>query len=171
MKSKKTVRVPKSTAQKAAQIAKVIRILLYLGIAILLFTKVRAEETTQFEKKSIQLGQQKLLVEIADDDYKRSRGLMYRTELKEGQGMLFIFDGEQILSFWMKNTLIPLSIGYFDKDKTLIEVLDMKPASPMELSPPSYRSSRPGVYALEVPKGWFTQHKIKPGAKFTFAGP
>lgn len=140
-----------------------IRIALYLFLAFLLFRQAKAADVT-FQKTQIKVGTQSLEVEIADDDIKRSRGLMYRTELKEGKGMLFIFPQEQTLSFWMKNTLIPLSIGYFGKDRKLIEVLDLQPASPMELRPKSYPSSRPAMYALEVPTGWFKKNGVKPGA-------
>lgn len=152
--------------RRTAKIAKAIRILLYLGIAFMLFSQARAAD--EFKVQKIKIGSQILDVEIADDNPKRSLGLMNRKELKEGKGMLFIFDQEQMLSFWMKNTLIPLSIGYFDQNKKLFQILDMKPASPMEVHPPNYPSSRPGKFALEVPIGWFNRHNIKPGATFSF---
>lgn len=152
--------------KQKAKIAKVIRILLYLGCAFLLFSKAKAAD--EFSVRKIKVGSQVLDVEIADDNYKRSLGLMNRKVLKDGKGMLFVFDQEQELSFWMKNTLIPLSIGYFDQDQKLFQILDMTPASPMEVRPPSYPSSRPGKFALEVPVGWFNRHKIKPGATFSF---
>jgi uncharacterized protein len=161
-----TVRVPTTTVKRTAKIAKIIRILLYLGIAFMLFSQAKAEG--EFGIRKIKIGSQILEVEIADNDFKRSLGLMNRKTLNEGKGMLFVFDQEQPLSFWMKNTLIPLSIGYFGSDKKLYQVLDMKPASPLELRPPSYPSSRPGQYALEVPVGWFKKHKIKPGIAFSF---
>ncbi len=152
--------------RRTAKIAKAIRILLYLGIAFMLFSKAKAD--APFTTQKIKIGSQILEVEIADDNSKRSLGLMNRKELKDGKGMLFIFEQEQTLSFWMKNTLIPLSIGYFDEDRKLFQILDMKPASPMEVHPPSYPSSRPGKFALEVPIGWFGRHNIKPGATFSF---
>lgn len=156
--------------RRTAKIAKLIRILLYLGIAFMLFSQAKAADGTssQFKIQKIKIGSQTVEVEIADDNGKRSLGLMNRKVLKDGKGMLFIFDQEQTLSFWMKNTLIPLSIGYFDQNKKLFQILDMKPASPMEVRPPSYPSSRPGKYALEVPIGWFSRNKIFPGAKFAF---
>jgi uncharacterized membrane protein (UPF0127 family) len=111
----------------------------------------------------------KLKVEVARSDEQRARGLMYRTSLPEGTGMLFVFPREMPLGFWMKNTLIPLTIGYFDKRRVLSETLDMDPP----LGPvrdeqlPRYQSKAPGLYALEVPRGWFAAKKIKPGMKFT----
>jgi uncharacterized protein len=160
------VQVPRATVQRYGKIAKYLRILLYLGCAYLLFSKAKAAD--DFQVRKIKVGAQILSVEIADDNYKRSLGLMNRKVLEDGRGMLFIFDQEQPLSFWMKNTLIPLTIGYFDQNKKLFQTVDMTPASPMEIKPPSYPSSRPGKYALEVPVGWYSRHKIKTGTTFTF---
>lgn len=121
-----------------------------------------------FEKKKIQLGKRVVTVEIADSPEKRSRGLMFRESLLNDNGMLFIFDEEAPLSFWMKNTLIPLSIGYFDRDRKLINVLEMEPAPVSELNPRTYRSSRAAMYALEMTKGWFSRNKVEPGTTFSF---
>ncbi|MEZ0391742.1 MAG: DUF192 domain-containing protein [Pseudobdellovibrionaceae bacterium] len=123
----------------------------------------------RFEKKQIKIGSQSLLVEIADTPEKSARGLMFRQQLAEGTGMLFVFPNEETRSFWMKNTFIPLSIGYFNAKKELIDVQDMAPVtSEMQLDLPTYVSKGPAKYALEVPKGWFEKHKIKPMQKFSF---
>lgn len=122
----------------------------------------------QFGKKKIKVGGVPLTVEIADTPEKTSRGLMFRQKLDEGTGMLFIFPDEEIRSFWMKNTFIPLSIGFFDSGKKLVDIQDMKPVkSELESNPPSYLSAAPARYALEVPKGWFKKKKIKLGAELT----
>jgi uncharacterized membrane protein (UPF0127 family) len=89
-------------------------------------------------------------VEIAKTDEERSRGLMFRKSLADGEGMLFVFERDQPLSFWMKNTLIPLSIAYISSDGRIMEIRDMEPGN---LDP--VRSSRSVRYALEVPQGWF----------------
>jgi uncharacterized protein len=126
-----------------------------------------AGKSVQFAKKKLQIGSQTLLVEIADTQEKTSLGLMYRKELKNGYGMLFIFPDEQVRSFWMKNTFIPLSIGYFNAKKELIDIQDMSPAgSEMQTHFPTYVSTGPAQYALEVPKGWFAKHKIGLKEKF-----
>lgn len=121
-----------------------------------------------FDKKKIKLGSKTIEVEVADTDPKRERGLMFREELPEDKGMLFIFDQERILSFWMKNTLIPLSIGYFDKNKKLLEIHEMTPAVLGEREIKTYPSRLPAMYALEMPKAWFARNQIKPGFTFTF---
>jgi uncharacterized membrane protein (UPF0127 family) len=96
--------------------------------------------------------------EIARTDDERARGLMNRKELPDGEGMLFVFDRDQILSFWMKDTLIPLSIAYISSDGRILEIHDMKPR---DLSP--IRSNRSLRYALEVPQGWFSRTGIALG--------
>ena len=91
-----------------------------------------------------------ILAEIARTDEQRAQGLMHRQELKDGHGMLFVFERDQFLSFWMKNTYIPLSIAYISSGGRILEIYDMEPHN---LSPIS--SSRSVRYALEVPQGWF----------------
>jgi uncharacterized protein len=128
-----------------------------------------ADATVPFTKKVIKINSVPLTVELADTPEKSSRGLMFRTELKEGTGMLFIFKDVDIRNFWMKNTFIPLSIGFFDGDRKLIDIQDMKPVkSEMEMNPSTYSSRAPAKFALEVPKGWFTRKKIKIGAILNF---
>lgn len=117
-------------------------------------------------EKKILLGKEILHVEIADTLHTRSRGLMGRTELPQGKGMLFVYERAYRLVFWMKDTLIPLSIGFFDEQKRLLEVLDMDP--PIGEMFIKYRCTAPALYALEVPQGWFEKHKIRLGDKFSF---
>lgn len=123
----------------------------------------------KFEKKWIQINEKKIEVEIADTELKRSYGLMYIEKLKTDQGMLFIFESEQPLAFWMKNTLVDLSIGYFDKNKKLVDIQDMRgQKSILNQDLRSYPSKSSAQYALEVPLGWFKSNKIKVGNKFSF---
>jgi uncharacterized membrane protein (UPF0127 family) len=100
----------------------------------------------------------KLLAEIARTDAQRARGLMGRSSLKDGEGMLFVFDRDQILSFWMKNTPLPLSIAYIAYDGRIMEIHDLKPHDTTTV--PSRRSGR---YALEVPQGWFDRVGVRIG--------
>jgi len=116
--------------------------------------------------EQIQLGKEILNVEIVKTHESRNRGLMGRKKLSQGEGMLFVYEGPEILVFWMKNTLIPLSIAFFDVEKELINILDMDPPTGFPLH--KYRSSSPALYALEVPQGWFAKHRIGPGVKFSF---
>lgn len=121
-----------------------------------------------FEKEKITLGGKTILVEIAKTHEQHERGLMYRKNLPENVGMLFVFDDEETRSFWMKNTYVDLSIGYFDKEKGLVDIQEMKATSLMDSRPPAYPSARPAMYALEMKKGWFSKNKVKIGQKFRF---
>lgn len=115
----------------------------------------------------LQIGAVQLEVEIADTAESRNRGLMFRNTLEQNQGMLFIFDKSEILSFWMKNTYIPLTIGFFDENQALIQIEDMDVPKTKNL--PLYQSDRPAQYALEVSRDWFKKHKISIGDKFTLS--
>lgn len=114
----------------------------------------------------IQVANEVIDCEIANTHASRSKGLMGRKELPEGRGMLFIYPHAEVLCFWMKNTLIPLSIGFFDDKKILIKMLDMEP--PIGDNYIRYYSTDPARFALEVPKGWFKKNKIQIGDKFSF---
>ncbi len=86
--------------------------------------------------------------EIADTEALRERGMMFRTSLDPGAGMLFVFETEQRMSFWMKNTLIPLYMLFFDADGNLVSTTVMKPCQQDPC--PTYPSAGPAKYALEV---------------------
>lgn len=116
----------------------------------------------------IAIGDQRLNVEIADTPKARSTGLQGREELSKGNGMLFVFEKPDILSFWMKDTLIPLSIGFFDETKTLINIEEMHPLKELHDRPAIFQSHADALYALEVPLNWFEQNNIQAGASFQF---
>ena len=139
---------------------------LFLTMIFAIQTRIFAQSRAHFAKQKIQIGKTQVIVEIADTPEKTSYGLMHRHSLGENDGMLFIFPQEQPLSFWMKNTFIALSIGFFDKEKRLIEIKSMKPAkSEMQTQFETYTSSRPAQYALEMRPGWFEKNHIKVGDK------
>jgi uncharacterized membrane protein (UPF0127 family) len=124
---------------------------------------VAATEVT-FTKKQIQIKSQTLEVEWAETEAQLQRGLMFRQSVPEGTGMFFVFDQERTLSFWMKNTFVPLSIAFIDSGFVIVDIQDMEPVkSVMQTALPSYSSRKPARYALEVPKGWFAKHKITVG--------
>ena len=96
--------------------------------------------------------------ELARTDEERSQGLMFRKKLPDGEGMLFIYERDQIMSFWMKNTFIPLSIAFIASDGRIIDIKDMFPHDES-----SVLSSRSVRYALEVPQGWFSRAGVRTG--------
>jgi uncharacterized membrane protein (UPF0127 family) len=115
-------------------------------------------ETRELHIRSAAGTETPVLAEIARTDDQRERGLMGRQSLADGEGMLFVFDRDRILSFWMKNTLLPLSIAYIASDGRILEIHDMEPRS---LAP--VQSSRSARYALEVPQGWFARRGLRTG--------
>ena len=100
-------------------------------------------------------------VEIAETDEQRQLGLMKRTCLDDDHGMVFIFFEEQEGGFWMKDTLIPLSIAFFDVEGKILKILDMEPckADPCEIYDPGVAY----MGALEVNKGSFEEWGIEEG--------
>ncbi len=97
-------------------------------------------------------------VEVADERAERQTGLMGRTELAPDAGMLFVFGRERDLSFWMRNTLIPLSIAYIAADGRIVDIQDMAP-----LDETSHPSAEPAKYALEVNQGFFAKRGVEVG--------
>lgn len=118
-----------------------------LLIAILLLcTSCMAQEPY------VKLKGQKFTVEIADTQEKQSLGLMFRDEMADDHGMIFIYPYESMQSFWMKNTRIPLDIFYFDRDLKLVNVAEnAKPCRTPRC--PSYPSTAPAQYILELNAG------------------
>ncbi len=135
-------------------------------IALILISLPRVfarDLSSNYEKAEFKLGEQKFHAYIADTDDRRAKGLMFIRELPEDTGMLFVFEEEHHLSFWMKNTLIPLSIGFINAKGELVDIQEMKVATGVTL--PSYVSRKPALFALEMNKGWFSRRKIKLGAE------
>ena len=110
------------------------------------------------KKKVLSIKDMPVHVEIADTEPDRLRGLMGRDQLSDGHGMLFVFPEEQQLGFWMKNTLIPLSIAFISSDGAILNIEDMQPH---DLK--SKMSMGPAKCALEVPQGWFKSMGIHAG--------
>ena len=124
------------------------------------------DQRPAFGRAEIRLAGQVLRVEVADTDRKRSYGLMFVEKLEPNAGMIFVFEFERTLSFWMKNTLIPLSIGYFDADRRFVNSHEMQPEVMGKRDLKSYPSLRPAMYAIELPKGWFMKHRLDSRSRF-----
>jgi uncharacterized membrane protein (UPF0127 family) len=104
-------------------------------------------------------------VEVADTDAKRERGLMFRKELADGRGMLFLFDEEGEHAFWMKDTLIPLDLIFVDSSGKITGIIAQ--ARPLDLQT---RSGGPSRMVLEVPGGWAAAHGVKAGDRMRVEG-
>ncbi|MDO5666212.1 MAG: DUF192 domain-containing protein [Alcaligenaceae bacterium] len=130
----------------------------FLAPDVIMAKTPNQEQITPLKLLPLRIGEASLLVEVADNNRSRQSGLMHRQFMAEHRGMLFVFEQAQPLCFWMRNTHIPLSIAYLDKDARIIEMFDMQP-----LDERSICSSAPALFALEVNQGWFERHHIKPG--------
>lgn len=107
---------------------------------------------------SLKLAGLTVLVELACTDPEQQKGLMFRKELSQDQGMLFVFERESRLSFWMKNTYVPLSVAYIDAAGKIVDIQKMQP---LDESPRP--ANAPAQYALEMNQGWFETHAIQVG--------
>jgi uncharacterized membrane protein (UPF0127 family) len=103
-------------------------------------------------------------VEIADTPERRNLGLMYRRELAEDAGMLFVFDESTTLSFWMKNTHLPLDMIFIGEDRRIVGIV--KDAVPYTTTPRSV--GVPSRYVLEVNAGFSDRHRLARGDRVTF---
>lgn len=100
-----------------------------------------------------------ITVEVALTPAQITQGLKYRRKLPESQGMIFIFSQPTVVGFWMKDTLIPLSIAFIDREGRIIDILDMEPDD----GKISHLPSGPYLYALEMNRGWFERNNIRVG--------
>lgn len=120
-----------------------------------------AQETQQ-RLPAITLGAGMHLIhaEVAQSPEQRATGLMNRPTMAASDGMLFVFEEASEQCFWMKNTLLPLSIAFIADDGSIVNIADMKPQALA-----SHCSAKPVRYALEMNQGWFAKRGIKAGTK------
>jgi uncharacterized protein len=112
----------------------------------------------------LQAGMHVIEAELALTPEQRQIGLMHRREMPANRGMLFVFESPQVQCFWMKNTLLPLSIAFIGDDGVVVNITDMKP-----LDETSHCSKKPVRYVLEMNQGWFAKKGIKAGSKLSGA--
>ena len=105
-------------------------------------------------------GMHNIRAEVARTPMQTQTGMMFRREMAQHEGMLFVFDGLERRCFWMKNTLLPLSIAFIADDGRIVSLADMQPQSEE-----SHCSAEPVRFALEMNQGWFAKRGIKPGFK------
>jgi uncharacterized membrane protein (UPF0127 family) len=105
-------------------------------------------------------GADTILAEVASTADERAEGLMYREQVPDGTGMLFVFRDNQVRSFWMANTYVALDIAYMDPSFRVVDIVAMEP-----LVTESYPSAAPSMYGLEVRQGWYAEEDIRVGTQ------
>ena len=108
----------------------------------------------------ISAGMHLIDTQIASTEQQRATGLMFRKDMPQTEGMLFVFEQASLQCFWMKNTLLPLSAAFVADDGTIINLVEMKPQTT-----DSHCSTQPVRFVLEMNQGWFQKTGIKAGFK------
>lgn len=140
---------------------------IFFLVFLIIFLTNCAKKSSQI---SINNGEKliKVNVEIADDNEKRMKGMMFRESLNENDGMFFVFEDESTLTFWMKDTLIPLDIIFINNN---FEIVEIKNAVPCKEDPcATYNSAKPAKYVLEVNYGFAAKNSIESGDKVDLKG-
>ncbi|MCH9639654.1 MAG: DUF192 domain-containing protein [Betaproteobacteria bacterium] len=133
----------------------------FLAIGLfLLLTHSDYANSQSFSEVTLEISGYSLTAEVADTRTLRAQGLMYRETLGKDKGMLFVFPRSDYYSMWMKNTYIPLSVAFIDKNGIILNIADMHPET---LTP--HESVGLAKYALEMNVGWFSEKKIVEGFK------
>ena len=114
----------------------------------------------QLPRTKLTAGMHLLDVQVAQTPQERQIGLMFRKEMPQHEGMLFVFEQPAPQCFWMRNTLIPLTAAFVADDGTIVNLADMKPQSD-----DSHCSAKPVRYVLEMNQGWFARRNIQAGYK------
>jgi hypothetical protein len=128
-----------------------------LAAAALAFAQ---EAQTNLPRVKLTTGMHVIDAQVASTDDQRMTGLMFRKEMPQHEGMLFVFDYPSQQCFWMKNTILPLSVAFVADDGTIVNIDEMKPQTL-----DSHCSVKPVRYVLEMNQGWFSKKGIKAGTK------
>ena len=134
---------------------------LALAFAVLACTAALAQDPqTNLPRVKLRAGMHQIDAQVAATPDQRMTGLMHRKEMPQHEGMLFVFEQASQQCFWMKNTLLPLSVAFVADDGTIVNIVEMQP-----LSDASHCSKKPVRYVLEMNKGWFDKRGLKAGSK------
>jgi uncharacterized membrane protein (UPF0127 family) len=130
--------------------------------AMFLAGAAQAQQQPQTDLPRTQLSQglYKIEAQVAQTPRQREIGLMFRKEMPQSEGMIFVFDQPATQCFWMRNTLLPLTAAFVADDGRIVNLVDMQP-----MTEQSHCSEEPVRYVLEMNQGWFAKKNIKKGAK------
>ncbi len=135
-----------------------------LGLLLLKLAFLAKAEQAQTDLPRIPLGagMHRIEVQVASSPAQRQIGLMWRKQMPQHEGMLFIFEQASVQCFWMMNTLIPLTAAFLADDGTIVNLADMQPQTTQ-----SHCSNRPVRYVLEMNQGWFAKRGLGSGSRLT----
>lgn len=134
---------------------------LLISVLFVANTAVQAQDAPQkLRSMPLTAGMHVIQAEIATSPEQRAIGLMHRKTMPTNNGMLFVFEAAEPQCFWMRNTLLPLSIAFIADDGSIVNIADMQP-----MTETSHCSDKPVRFALEMNQGWFTKRGIKAGFK------
>lgn len=144
------------------QMLRAFRFILFICLGAIPWLPAAAQDQPQptLPIETLQAGIHLIKAEVASQPQQRATGMMFRTAIEPNHGMLFVFDQKAGHCFWMRNTLVPLSIAFVDDDGTVVNVADMEPRSEASHCP-----ERAVRYALEMEQGWFARRGVGPGFK------
>ncbi len=136
--------------------------------SLFLLSALSAACATASDGRWVELGGHRFVVEVADEEAERQRGLMFRDEMADDHGMVFVHDYEAPQAYWMKNTHIPLDIFYFDHSRKLVSVSQNVPPCSLGDRCPPFASEGPALYVLELNAGAAERLGVKPGDEIKF---
>ncbi len=135
-----------------------------LSVPLALSAIAQGIPQTQLQRTTLNAGMHLIQVQLAQDFEQRQIGLMWRKEMPQNEGMLFVFDQPAVQCFWMRNTLLPLTAAFVSDDGSIVNLADMKP-----MNDDSHCSKKPVRFVLEMNQGWFAKRNIQAG--FKLSGP
>ena len=135
---------------------------LLLGFALVFAAGPVRAQTPQLDlpRAKLSAGMHQIDARIARTPDQRATGLMWRRDMPQHEGMLFVFEQPSVQCFWMMNTPSPLTAAFIDEDGTIVNLADMQP-----LSTQSHCSQRPVRFVLEMNQGWFQKKGLRAGAR------
>lgn len=142
-----------------------IKSLLLSPLLLLLAGAALAQSPQRLPTTVLQTGMHRIVAQVAQTPEQRSVGLMHVREMPQHEGMLFVFEEAGAQCFWMRNTLIPLSIAFLRDDGSVVNIAEMKALDDKS----NHCSAEPVRFALEMNAGWFAKRGLKPGSRISGA--
>ncbi|MGJ7526481.1 DUF192 domain-containing protein [Variovorax sp. GB1P17] len=136
--------------------------LLLLSASFMMPAHAQQQPQTDLARTQLSVGLYKIDVQIAQTPLQREIGLMFRKEMPQAEGMIFVFEQPATQCFWMRNTILPLTAAFVADDGRIVNLVDMQP-----MTENSHCSLEPVRYVLEMNQGWFAKKNIKKGAKLS----